>query len=230
MPPRHDGCHRFPPWHDQNGDGIKDNPPIAIAGVHIELLDASNNVVLTTNSTGAYEFTGLSAGTYRVTFEILDSPYEFTLKDVGSNDAVDNDANRTTGWTDQFTVSAGEVKTNVDGGYRFASGSPSPPPGGVGGLFTLMAGGGDLPERELEWHSWNASGAQVPLHGYYVEYADDEFAPVMLSDDALAIDDLQVFGLDVWLAAIQDIGGWFIAMRSDYNYLLGIDDDDEYWS
>ncbi|CAL1151181.1 unnamed protein product [Cladocopium goreaui] len=55
-------------YHDRSDDGIRDTGEEAIAGVTIELLDASGEVIgtTTTDSAGFYEFVDLTAGIYTV--------------------------------------------------------------------------------------------------------------------------------------------------------------------
>ncbi len=64
-------------WNDVNGNGIQDGGENGIAGAIVQLLDGSNNPVttdalgntistITTDGTGAYLFTDLNAGTYRI--------------------------------------------------------------------------------------------------------------------------------------------------------------------
>lgn len=56
-------------YHDQSDDGIFDSIESPIAGVTVELLDASGNgtgVTTVTNAEGFYQFTNLTAGTYGV--------------------------------------------------------------------------------------------------------------------------------------------------------------------
>ncbi len=55
-------------WLDVDGDGVLDAGEKGIAGVTLNLLDADGDVVatVTTDTAGAYDFTGLPAGTFRV--------------------------------------------------------------------------------------------------------------------------------------------------------------------
>ena len=55
-------------YHDRSNDGRRDAGEEAIAGVKIELINASGAVVATTqtNQQGAYEFVGVLPGTYAI--------------------------------------------------------------------------------------------------------------------------------------------------------------------
>lgn len=56
-------------YHDQSDDGVFDTTESPIAGVTVELLDASGvgtGITTTTNAEGYYEFTNLAAGTWGV--------------------------------------------------------------------------------------------------------------------------------------------------------------------
>jgi uncharacterized repeat protein (TIGR01451 family) len=73
-------------------------------------------VIATTVTTGSgYSFTGLPAGSYKLRFT-APAGYGFTLKDQGSNDAIDSDADQTTGTTDAFTLAAGANDDTRDAG------------------------------------------------------------------------------------------------------------------
>jgi len=55
-------------WNDLNGDGVQDSGEPGIAGVTLDLVDAGGETVLdtqTTDSSGAYDFTGLPGGSYQ---------------------------------------------------------------------------------------------------------------------------------------------------------------------
>jgi uncharacterized repeat protein (TIGR01451 family) len=62
-------------YNDADGDGILDAGETGLAGVTVQLKDASGSVIETPSiaADGAYTFTGLNAGTYQVYAEILDS-------------------------------------------------------------------------------------------------------------------------------------------------------------
>ncbi|MCP3882396.1 MAG: DUF11 domain-containing protein, partial [Sulfitobacter sp.] len=108
-------------WLDINGDGIQDaSETNGVAGFTVRLYDASSNLVATTttDSLGNYLFDGLTAGVYKVEFDLgsLPTGYPLTVQDAGSNDALDSDADPLTGRTDPITLVAGEDNSDVDSG------------------------------------------------------------------------------------------------------------------
>jgi hypothetical protein len=106
------------------GDGIQNGAEPGVEGVVVKLLngngdavlDADDNPITTlTNSDGNYEFSGLPIGDYQVEF-ILPDGHIFTDMDTGTDDALDSDADETTGITDTYSIVAGENNPTVDAG------------------------------------------------------------------------------------------------------------------
>ncbi len=90
-------------WFDTNQNGLQDGGENGIANVAVNLLDCDNQTVMDTmltNASGNYLFTDLVPGRYMVEF-VNPNPgvLVFTSKDVGADDAVDSDADVTTGRT-----------------------------------------------------------------------------------------------------------------------------------
>ncbi|MDO5704783.1 MAG: SdrD B-like domain-containing protein, partial [Paracoccus sp. (in: a-proteobacteria)] len=105
-------------WVDANRNGIQDNGDTGRAGVTVTLYDAATGAVVattTTDANGKYLFTGLQAGNYQVGFTSPDG-YSFTTANAGSNDAVDSDANASTGRTGTISLAIGETNLTVDAG------------------------------------------------------------------------------------------------------------------
>ncbi len=104
-------------WEDQDQDGVQDGGEPGIAGVTVQLLNASDAVVATTTTDGSgnYLFSDVAPGDYRVEF-ILPTGYGFTTQDQGGNDTLDSDADPTTGKTDSTTLTAGESDLTWDAG------------------------------------------------------------------------------------------------------------------
>ena len=104
-------------FDDVNRDGIQTPGEIGIPGVTVRLLDAAGTQVLqstTTISNGSYRIQA-DPGTYIL--ELLAPPsYERTLAFVGQDPALDSDFDPITGRTPPFTVQAGEVHFDLDGG------------------------------------------------------------------------------------------------------------------
>ncbi len=107
-------------WGDANGNGIQDGDETnGFTGVTVQLKNSAGTVIATTttNATGNYLFTGLAAGNYTVVFPVSLSGATVTGQNVGGDDAIDSDANQTTGETGTITLAAGQNITNVDAGY-----------------------------------------------------------------------------------------------------------------
>ncbi len=107
-------------WLDTDSDGVQDANEVGVSGVTVTLYNNLGVAIATTvtDANGNYLFTGLAAGTYSVGFT-LPVGMNFTGKDVGGNDNTDSDVNTSGvsfGKTDNFTLTTGENKTNVDAG------------------------------------------------------------------------------------------------------------------
>jgi hypothetical protein len=105
-------------WMDTNRNGLQDSTETGVAGVTVDLLNAAGTSILaitTTNSLGLYNFTGLQPGTYDVRF-VAPAGEQFTTENVGTNTAIDSNANQTTGLTAQITLTAGQTDNTIDAG------------------------------------------------------------------------------------------------------------------
>jgi len=113
-------------WYDDNKNGLQDSCESGVAGVTVKLRGAgADNVFGTgddtlsptlTDSCGFYKFSGLIGGQqYQLQFGTKVG-YGFTTQDVGTNDACDSDAAKTTGLTKVFTLADGECNTSYDAG------------------------------------------------------------------------------------------------------------------
>jgi uncharacterized repeat protein (TIGR01451 family) len=93
-------------WLDSDGDGVQDGGEPGIAGVTVELKDASLVVIATTvtDANGEYLFTGLFPGTYTVDVDDSTLPPGLIL----------------TGGVDPFsaTLASGETNLDADFGYH----------------------------------------------------------------------------------------------------------------
>ncbi|WP_172802261.1 SdrD B-like domain-containing protein [Agrococcus jejuensis] len=113
-------------WLDKDRDGIQDDGEAGLPGITVTLRDANGTAIATTTTgvDGAYSFTGLAMGTYSVAFSGLPTAATFTTQGVGSNRAVDSDADQTTGVTGPITLTPGaKDRTDVDAGVRSPLGS-----------------------------------------------------------------------------------------------------------
>ncbi|MCH8325550.1 MAG: DUF11 domain-containing protein, partial [Bacteroidetes bacterium] len=108
-------------WDDLDKNGMQQDKTIEppLSGVTVKLLDASNNELktTTTDAEGGYLFTGLSAGTYKVKFELLNG-YVFSPKkvDFPTSQNGDSDADPTTGLTDEITLTENQNLYGIDAG------------------------------------------------------------------------------------------------------------------
>lgn len=104
---------------DANKDGI-DNGEAGVGGVTVQLLNAAGTVVATvvTNADGSYRFDGLTQGNYSVVFPTEVDGKVLTDANVGTNDAIDSDANVTTGQTGSYAVTSGNITKDVDAGVK----------------------------------------------------------------------------------------------------------------
>jgi hypothetical protein len=96
------------------------------SNVTVNLLDASQTQIATmqTNGDGAFEFTDLAPGTYYLEFVNPDAEsWEFVAQHSGGDDAVDSDADTTTGRTGAITLTSGESDDTWDAGLKAGGGS-----------------------------------------------------------------------------------------------------------
>ncbi|MBT8198104.1 MAG: DUF11 domain-containing protein, partial [Acidimicrobiia bacterium] len=153
-------------WLDVDGDGLQSDQEPGLPEVLVELLDAGGNVIDSTftDDFGAYSFS-VTPGTYSVRFGPVD-PLLRTLVDQG-DDALDSDANLTTGETPQVTLLSGDVNDTLDAGYI--------EPASIGDFVWL-----DLDGDGLQGEEPGIEGATVTL----------------LGDDMATVVDTQVTGGD----------------------------------
>jgi len=103
-------------WEDVNGNGLQDGGEAGVAGISVQLY-ASNGTMLGSTSTdgsGYYSFTGLTAGDYYLVFS---SPqgYSFTSAGAGSDTQKDSNA-AADGRTATATLTSGKTDLSIDAG------------------------------------------------------------------------------------------------------------------
>ena len=160
-------------WLDTNGDGVQDAGETGIAGVTVELRDASGTVIATTTTgaDGEYLFDGLAAGTYTVT--VVDSTLPTELE--GPTYDLDGIA---TAHTAPLSVAPGDARTDVDFGYAPA-GSDC-----VEGFYrddfataSFANQDGDLDWsgdwQEFDPYAGGVSGGQVQVHSGFLTLTDN---------------------------------------------------------
>jgi choice-of-anchor A domain-containing protein/uncharacterized repeat protein (TIGR01451 family)/TQXA domain-containing protein len=110
-------------WIDTNKNGVQDAYETGLSGVTVQLYDCSGTTVIksmVTDWTGGYLFTELTPGDYKVKF-ILPANYYFTVKDAGTNDALDSDADVASGFTGCYTLTAGQTDLTADAGAYYVN-------------------------------------------------------------------------------------------------------------
>jgi hypothetical protein len=108
-------------FHDSDDDSRDVNEAEQGAGgVRVVLQTAAGALVAetTTAADGSYSFTGLDAGGYVVVFPTDVNGKVLVDANVGGDDAIDSDANQTTGRTETITLQIGENKRDVDAGVE----------------------------------------------------------------------------------------------------------------
>lgn len=144
-------------WLDNNGNGIQDAGEPGLAGVEVSLFNPTSGDLVaeaTTDSAGFYRVSpgaGVTSGDYYLGFS---SPtgYVFTLKDQGSDDALDSDVDPANGTTQAYSISG--YLDQVDAGLMIAPDeNPPVPPNTVIGEITAPIG-------DRVWQDLNANGIQ----------------------------------------------------------------------
>ncbi len=124
-------------WYDVNNDGKQDPNEAGVAGVTVNLLDASGAVIGTTvtDAFGNYIFNNLNPGTYGVEFvtSTLPAGYSYSPRNVGGPDdsqvdRIDSDPDPAIGKVTGITLVAGQVDLTIDAGIH----NPALPTGGLG--------------------------------------------------------------------------------------------------
>ena len=104
-------------WVDENSDGIYDSNEPLLEGISVRLNSNIGQVidVTETGPTGRYVFTDLPNGAYVIEFG-LDSGFDFTNRDEGSDDTVDSDVS-STGRTTVLGLGGQAVQRYVYAGF-----------------------------------------------------------------------------------------------------------------
>ncbi len=105
-------------WDDVNGNGIQDMGEPGIAGVTVTLSGAAS-ASATTNTSGAYLFTGLSAGSYTVTVDGSTLPAGFVATATGQGTAATDNNGSPASVT---LATSSSVDLTIDFGYTQARG------------------------------------------------------------------------------------------------------------
>ena len=110
-------------WKDCSKDGIQDAGEAGLANVPVVLNGTTGagqgvNLTTSTDANGAYIFTNLVPGTYRITFGFPVSPTGMNRspQDQGGNDSRDSDPNAS-GAVENIIITSGLKLDDIDAGY-----------------------------------------------------------------------------------------------------------------
>jgi len=110
-------------WNDSNMDGIRDPGEPAFTNATVYLSDAAPQFIIATNYTdagGAYTFTGIASGSYRIYVSVPPS-FGITIANAGSDDVIDSDIvtysfSTQAGGTAPFDYTGTPI-TDIDAGF-----------------------------------------------------------------------------------------------------------------
>jgi hypothetical protein len=105
-------------WHDENENGIQDADEQGKAGIDVDLYangDCSGSPIdsKTTDTGGKYLFSELNRGTYCLQFSKIPDGWEISPKDQGEDDALDSDADPTTGRITNINLTADDLDEDM---------------------------------------------------------------------------------------------------------------------
>ena len=103
-------------FEDLNGNGIQDAGEVGVDGVTVVLTDKDGvpEDVTTTSGGGFYEFVDLAPGNYLLSFPTLPDGYIKTIANVGTNDDMDSDVDKTSTTTDVISLQPSQVDHSWD--------------------------------------------------------------------------------------------------------------------
>ena len=116
-------------WNDTNQNGVQDAGEVGVPNVTVNLLDTVGNVLdtTTTDANGLYTFINLTPGSYVVEF-VKPAGTLFSPQNQGVDDAIDSDADTTTGKSGIVTLVGGQFDDTIDAGIS----TPTTPPVSTG--------------------------------------------------------------------------------------------------
>jgi hypothetical protein len=169
-------------WLDRNFDGLQDAGEGGLAGIDVHLFDDQSTLLgsTTTDGAGLFRFEA-KPGQYYVQFE-LPAAYSFTPRDQGGDDAVDSDADSSTGETDTFSVAAGASELIWDAGMAngvgdfvwFDGNDDGLQDGnelGIAGIVVeLRTSAGALVSTTVTASDGRYSFVQIPPGNYYLQF------------------------------------------------------------
>src|SRR5512138_2374697 len=104
-------------WNDLDRDGVQDAGEVGLSKVAVNLYDSAKKLVNTVNTdaTGHYLFDNLTPGDYYVDF-VAPAGYLISPKDKNNDDALDSDADPSTGETALVKIVPGDNLLGLDAG------------------------------------------------------------------------------------------------------------------
>jgi len=108
-------------WQDTDNDGIQDADEQDVSDVVVKLYDGSGQLLATTSTAanGKYRFLNLAPRAYSVEF-IQPFGYLLTLQNQGNDDALNSDADLSSGRTAPVSLLPGETNLNLDVGISLS--------------------------------------------------------------------------------------------------------------
>ena len=126
-------------WNDTNNNGIKESGEPGIGGVEVKLQNPQGVTLVTTRTdgNGAYQFTNVQEGSYKIMFGTPTGFDPAPRTGFGDNNVDDNNDNNPANgnMTDVFFISSGENNPTIDAGFIMVTtptcpdGSPIKTPG-----------------------------------------------------------------------------------------------------
>lgn len=169
-------------WNDLNANGLQDGGEMGMSSVWIQLETPTGGWVNGgyTNMDGTYQFNNVQEGSYRMKFANPANGFNQSPKDVGTNDAIDSDADLY-GFTSVFTLAANQT-VDMDGGFNTQGACYTPVNATVGTAvcndngtptnpgddtytFTITATGGTSFGGQSWGWDWTAGGLSMIPYG-----------------------------------------------------------------
>ncbi|NWF90195.1 MAG: hypothetical protein HXY50_12135, partial [Ignavibacteriaceae bacterium] len=145
-------------WLDKDKDGIQDSGEPGVKDVKVQLYSSTGTHLATTYTSyyGYYSFSNLTAGSYKVKFN-LPAGYAFTKVDQGTSDEKDSDANQETGYTVTINLAAGVTDLKWDAGIVSKSSCFSP------GYWKTHSKYGPANPYDPTWSKCGTKGEDTPF-------------------------------------------------------------------
>ena len=208
-------------WNDTDRDGIQDAGEPGISDVTVDLYDCAGNQIdtTTTDANGFYSFE-VDAGDYYVEFT-LPSGMVFSPMDVGADDAIDSDADPTTGMTLCTTLDPGENDLTWDAGMYCIT----PPGTGTPGYWknhpeawpveVITIGGVDYTKGEAI-ENMQTPGKGDKTYTMFRALVSAKLNVLIGNDDSCIADTISE--ADAWMATYGPVGSGIRASSCAWKY------------